>query len=547
MSTPEEKYPLAPESFRHDGVPVGQITKHTWTSRVFPGTVRDYWVYVPAQYSADKPACVMVFQDGGGYSNVESRMRIPVVFDNLIHQKDIPVIIGIFINPGFVPPVEEGASGRPNRSFEYDAVSGRYVQFLEEEIIPEVRKDYNLSSDPNDYGISGGSSGGICAFTAAWFRPDVFRRVLSFVGSFTNLRGGDVYPALIRKTEVKPIRVFIQSGENDMNIFAGSWYRANQHMASSFEYMGYDYKVVIGDQGHDDIQGASVLPDALRWLWRDHPRPIERPVAPASRQWATEIVSVDSKWEQIGDAGSQVLHVAADALGNVYTASDSGQIDRLPSNGRRACFAKVSGPVHGLAIAPDGQIFAALEDEIVAFDSNCASKTVVSICTPAGLVVSAKGSVYFTDRCNPYVWQSDPKGHTRIVHKGIASPTGLRFSANESLLTVADSKGRWGWSFQVQPDGSLANEEAFHRLEISDETSVIGASSVLVDTTGCFYIATSIGIQVCDQEGRVSFIIDNPPGGATTSISFGGDEGNILYAAAGGRLYSRPVLRKGVV
>ena len=259
----DEKYPLGPDSQPRD-VPHGKVTHHTWTSVLFPGTTRDYWVYVPAQYQAEKPACVMVFQDGGGYVNEKGRMRIPVVFDNLIHDRGMPVTIGIFVNPGVLPAYGPDQQSRPNRSFEYDAVSDRYARFLIEEILPEVGKTCNLSRDPNDRAICGGSSGGIAAFTAAWFRPDAFRRVLSFVGSFSNLRGGDVYPSLIRKTETKPLRVFLQSGKKDMNTYAGSWYIQNQAMAASFEYMGYDYKVVLGDEGHNDLQGASVLPDALR-------------------------------------------------------------------------------------------------------------------------------------------------------------------------------------------------------------------------------------------------------------------------------------------
>ncbi|MDR3707506.1 MAG: alpha/beta hydrolase-fold protein [Capsulimonadaceae bacterium] len=544
MTTPQEKYPLAPESFRRDGVPTGVVTQHTWRSEVFPGTVRDYWVYVPAQYSPDKPACVMVFQDGGGYVNVDGRWRVPIVFDNLIHQKEMPVTIGIFINPGTVPPTSDGGSGRPNRSFEYDAVSGRYADFLVNEIFPEVAKSYNLSTDPNDYAISGGSSGGICSFTAAWFRPDVFRRILSFIGSFTNLRGGDVYASRIRKTEVKPIRVFVQSGSKDMNTYAGSWYVANQHMASSFEYMGYDYKVVLGDEGHNDIQGASVLPDGLRWLWRDYPQPITAPVPPPSREWATEIVSADCAWERI-DGFAEATCVTAGANGNVYAADASGRIRWIDAAGAATLFATARGPVYALTLAPSGRLYAALESEIVEFDEGGHANTIVSPYTAGHLAVTRAGSVFFTDRSNPYIWQSDGHGGARLIHKGIAKPSGIRFSPNESLLAVADRNGRWGWSFQVQADGSIAHGEAFYRLEISDETSATAAAGVVVDTNGSFYFATDLGIQVCDLEGRCAFITANPPAGPASSIAFGGSDGSTLFASSGGRVYSRRSLRKG--
>ena len=157
------------------------------------------------------------------------------------------------------------------------ALSDRYARFLLDEILPEVAKHYNLSTNPNDRAISGGSSGGICSFTVAWTHPEAFRRVLSFIGSFADLRGGDIYPALIRKTEPKPLRVFLQDGNHDLNNFAGDWWLANQSMASALTYAGYDVKFVTGDKDHDMIQGGAILPDALRWLWRDYPQPIAKP------------------------------------------------------------------------------------------------------------------------------------------------------------------------------------------------------------------------------------------------------------------------------
>jgi enterochelin esterase family protein len=266
---PRTVYKLGPDSLDQKGVPKGKVTKHTWKSDIFPGTVRDYWVYVPAQYDPRKPACVMVFQDGGAYVNRKGSFRVPTVLDNLIQKKEIPVMIGIFINPGRVPPSGEGKKGRDNRSFEYDTLSDQYARFLEKEILPEVAKKYNLRKDAAGRGIGGISSGGICAFTVAWQRPDLFSKVLSHVGSFTNIRGGHVYPALIRKTEPKPVRVFLQDGSNDLNNLHGNWYLSNLQMESALKWAKYDCKAVFGDGGHDGIQGGAILPDSLRWLWRE--------------------------------------------------------------------------------------------------------------------------------------------------------------------------------------------------------------------------------------------------------------------------------------
>jgi enterochelin esterase family protein len=264
-----DDYKLGPDSEEQPGVPTGKVTKQTWTSTIFPGTVRDYWVYVPAQYDAGHPACVMVFQDGGGYVNPKGQFRVPIVFDNLIAKKEMPVTIGIFINPGKVPASQPGEKDRENRSFEYDTPSDQYVRFLEKEILPEVGKQYNLRQDAKGRAICGISSGGICAFTAAWERPDLFSKVLSHVGSFTNIRGGDVYPGLIRKTERKPIRVFLQDGSNDLDNLHGNWPLANQQMAAALKFMGYEYKFELGDGGHNGKHGGAILPDSLRWLWAD--------------------------------------------------------------------------------------------------------------------------------------------------------------------------------------------------------------------------------------------------------------------------------------
>jgi len=263
-------YPLGPESQRQEGVPKGTVTKWSWKSTVFARTERDCWTYVPAQYDKDKPAAVMVFQDGGGYVGETGQHRVPIVFDNLIHKKKMPVTIGIFIQPGTFPPEKEGAKGQSNRSFEYDTLSDQYARFLLEEILPEVGKSANLSKDPRDRAICGISSGGICAFTVAWERPDQFSKVLSHVGSFTNIRGGHNYEALIRKTKPsKAIKVFLQDGSNDLDNMHGNWPLANQQMAAALKFSKYDYKFVYGEGMHSGVHGGSILPESLEWLWSD--------------------------------------------------------------------------------------------------------------------------------------------------------------------------------------------------------------------------------------------------------------------------------------
>lgn len=268
-SAVDEPYKLGPDSMRKPDVPRGTVTIHILKSTVFENTYREYSVYVPQQYDESKPAAVMVFQDGHAYVGEDGQFRVPIVFDNLIHAGRMPVTIGIFINPGH--DSEEFPESRwraSNRSFEYDSLTDQYARFLLEDMLPAVAKSYSLSDRREDRAICGISSGGICAFTVAWQRPDAFSKVLSHVGSFTNIRGGHVYPALIRKTERKPIRVFLQDGSNDLDNQHGSWWLANLEMDASLKFARYDYRFVGGEGGHNGIHGGAILPESLEWLWR---------------------------------------------------------------------------------------------------------------------------------------------------------------------------------------------------------------------------------------------------------------------------------------
>jgi enterochelin esterase-like enzyme len=264
-----ETWTVHPDAIAQPGVPKGKVIQQPkWKSKVFAGTERDWWIYVPAQYRSSRPAAVMVFQDGQN----QFLKQVPTVFDNLIHKGDMPVTAAVFINPGVFP------DGRRNRSFEYDTLSADYSRFLIDEVLPEVQKTVKLRSDPESRAIAGVSSGGICAFTVAWERPDKFRKVLSWVGSFTNIaagatqrEGGHNYPALIRRVPKKPIRVFLQDGLQDLDRGeAGSWPLANQQMERSLMFAGYDVRVAWGRGFHSNRHGHAIFPDSLRWLWRDH-------------------------------------------------------------------------------------------------------------------------------------------------------------------------------------------------------------------------------------------------------------------------------------
>ena len=263
-----EHYEPHPDSAVNPDAPKGTVTRHSWNdSKVFPGTEREYLVYVPAQYDPEKPAAVMVWQDGLRHADPDGPMKATTVFDNLIHKGDMPVTIGIFINPGRFSKQEKGAKPG-NRSVEYDSLGDNYARFLLEEILPEVGKSYNLTDDPEMRAIAGGSSGGICAWTVAWERPDAFRKVVCWVGTFVDIRGGHAYPSMIRKTEKKPIRAYLLDGENDLDNKYGNWPLANKQMAKALEFMGYDYHFNYGECFHGSKNAGAILPDMLRWIWR---------------------------------------------------------------------------------------------------------------------------------------------------------------------------------------------------------------------------------------------------------------------------------------
>jgi enterochelin esterase-like enzyme len=281
---PDSAYQLGPDSFPREGVAQGEIKgPFTLPSQAYPGTQHTYWIYVPAQYDPATPASLMVFNDGQAFKNMEGDLRTPTVLDNLIHRREIPVMLAVFINPGRTPEQPEPTprdwgDRTTNRPTEYNSLDDRYARVIVDELLPALYKEYNISKDPERHGIGGASSGAIAAFTVAWERPDHFRKVLSMIGSFVNLRGGHVYPDLVRKSDAKPIRIFLQDGRNDNRGLRDGkyneerdWFYQNVRLMQALADKGYDLNYQWGIGGHNQKHGGSILPDMLRWLWRDHP------------------------------------------------------------------------------------------------------------------------------------------------------------------------------------------------------------------------------------------------------------------------------------
>jgi len=296
----DDLYKLGPDSNVQPGVPQGKVVGPlTLPSNVYPNTTRNYWIYVPIQYDAKTPACLMIFQDGHFFVNPTGEYRIPIVFDNLIYRREMPVTIAVFINPGHTPEQTEATDKEwgdrtNNRRIEYNALDDKYSKLIIDELLPEIKKSYTISDKPEDRAIAGASSGAICAFTVAWQRPDQFRKVISTIGSFTNIMGGHVYPDLILKSDPKPIRVFLQDGLNDNRGLRGrgpdakydptwDWHAQNIKMAAALTEKKYDLNYTWGIGTHSNKQAGAIMPEMLRWLWRDYPR-IDDPKNDANRK-----------------------------------------------------------------------------------------------------------------------------------------------------------------------------------------------------------------------------------------------------------------------
>lgn len=548
-----DDYEPGPDSKPQPGVPKGAVLKFSFDqSKIFPGTQRDYWVYVPAQYQADQPACLYVNQDGIQWS-------APTVFDNLIHKKEMPVTIGVFVMHGRVRAADTNAAmDRFNRSFEYDGLGDNYARFLLEELLPAVEKialpdgrRLRLSTNANDRAIGGSSSGAICAFTAAWERPDAFRRVFSAIGTYVGLRGGDRYPTLIRKYEPKPLRIFLQDGSGDLNIYAGDWWMANQTMERALTFAGYDVKHVWGEGSHSGKHGTALFPDAMRWLWKDWPQPVK---AGQSKNSTLEALLIPGEeWQLVGDGFGFTDGPAANPQGEVvFTSGPKSTTFKIALDGRVVEFLSDAKKANGQAFGPDGRLFAvSLGDPSVrAYAPNGKATVIIEGLAGNDLVVAHNGNIYVTDNSGSQsgapgkVWLIKPDGEKQIVDTGLRFPNGVTMSPDQTLLYVADYRSHWIYCYQIQPDGSLAHKQRYDWLHVPDHEDDAGADGLKVDRDGRLYVATRLGVQVCDQPGRVNCILPTP-NGKVSNLCFGGENFDTLFATCGDKVYKRKLKVQG--
>lgn len=560
--TAEPEFPLTADSKPQTGVAKGTLIKDRYVAgqdSVFPGTERDYQIYLPAGFAKDgtQPAPFMVFQDGVLY-------QAPVVFDNLIAKKDIPPLIGIFIRPGVVPAAHENALPRFNRSHEYDSVTPTYSDFLIQEFLPAIEKKHRLklSTDPNQAAISGNSSGGICAFMTAWHRPDRFRRVFTGVGTYVGIHGADRLPILLRKQEPKPLRVFLQSGTNDNNLYCGDWWMANQMMERSLTWAGYEVNHAWGEGGHNQKHASQVFPDALRWLWKDwQTNPEVKANVKGESKWkGYEVMKAGSEWAPVLSNGKKLHSLAADMTGIVYAIDYlAGNWWRFPTDGAPVLFGKGHySSDHGLAVtrfvkSPDGKLLGTGTDNLdgisIIGEDGKTQPSDISFINGWSLCVGNDGWFYMGKALNKMIYafatapsQQQPSDPTNVETQGEIHA--LALSPDQTLLYATIHDRDEVHSFQITKDHQLVNEQSFFLLETGTEKKA-DAGGLCVDTDGRLYVATALGIQVCDQAGRVNFIIPTPK--PATDVCFGGKDLSELFIACGDTIYKRTMQVRGVV
>ena len=548
-----DNYVPGPDSKVQPGVPKGEVIKLSFDkSKIFPDTVRDYWIYVPAEYKPDKPACVFVMQDG-------IRWEAPTVFDNLINKKEIPITIGVFISPGVVKtPDASVALDRFNRSYEYDGLGDNYARFLLEELLPEVEtkktadgRAIRLSHEGNDRMIAGASSGAIAAFTAAWERPDAFSRVFSSIGTYVDLRGGMRYAALIRKFEPKPIRIYLQDGSNDLNIYGGDWWMANQTMERALTFAGYEVEHAWGDGGHTGKHATAIFPDALRWLWKDWPKPVGN--GPTKNATLNDILIPGEGWQLVSEGYKFSEGPAASKSGEVYfTDGNSGQIHKIGLDNKVNVFKNDVKKPNGQAFGPDGRLYVVMsgDQKVVAYDREGKVSVIAEGFVGNDIVVANNGNIYVTnppadsENAPSKVWLIKPNGEKTIVDTGLKYSNGVTLSPDQTLLYVADFRSHWVYSYVVRADGTLTSKQKFFWIQVPDTGDQSNADGMRVDADGRLYVATAMGVQVCDQAGRVQCILPTP-NRRLSNVTFGGEKFDTLYATCGDRVYKRKLKVKG--
>ena len=455
-----------------------------------------------------------------------------------------------------IPKDTNSAIDRFNRSFEYDGLGDNYARFILDEILPEVEtkktsdgRAIRLLKTANDRAIGGSSSGAIAAFTAAWERPDAFSRVFSAIGTYVGLRGGDEYHSLIRKIEPKPLRIFLQDGSNDQNIYAGDWWMANQTIERALVFAGYDIQHTWGEGGHNGKQGTAIFPDVMRYLWKDYPNPIK--AGESKNVYLKDLLIPGEGWQLVSEGYRFTEGPATNTKGEVfYNDVVNTKTYKIGLDGKVSEFVTDTKKRDGQNFGPDGKLYQVTVGElkITAYTPDGKGTMVAEGFKGNDLVVANNGNIYAT---NPNVapepskvWLIKPSGEKIIVDTGLTFPNGVTLSPDQTLLYVDDSRSHWVYSYQIQADGTLAHKQKYFWLHKPDSAEDAAPDGMRVDRDGRLYVATKMGIQISDQMGRVNAIIPTP-NGKVANFTFGGENFDTLFAMCGDKVYKRKLKVKG--
>jgi gluconolactonase len=540
--------PLTEDSRPHPGVPQGEIIEGTISDpKIYPGTDNNFRVYVPAQYNPAHAACLLLRLDGIGKNET-------TVLDNLIASGDMPVTIAVGLSSGTVWEAKGKAAYRWNRSYEFDSTNGDFARFVIDVLLPRVEglatrggRPIRLSHAAADRAVTGASTGGIGSFTLAWERPDSFSRVYSVIGTFVSMRGGNDYPAIIRKAEPKPIRVFLEDGSDDAwNPLFGSWFMANENMEAALSFAGYDVQHAWGTHGHDGGPGNVILPDVMRWLWRGWPAPVAAGVS--RNDMLASIAAPGEGWQRVGGSYGSAGCVASDPKGNLYFCDANRHILwRIGADGEAREFSRDIPAAAGIACGPDGTPYATLpgEGRIVAFDSNGNARTAAKGIRGSSIVVTNGDEIYVAEPGGHSdeagnIWRILPSGERTLLDHGLLSLSGIALSPDHALFFAAEGSRSRVCSFVSGTAGNLQDREPFFWLHPPDADSAEGTKAIAVDAMGDLYAATPQGIQVCDRNGRARAILWLPtPCGPVEGIGWGGSGFRTLYASDGASLFRR--------
>ena len=521
----QQKYnvrsPYDPATVKVEESMRGEVIKFNLNdSKIYPGTEREILVYVPQQYTGDEPACLLVCMDGILYDAT-------TVMDNLIATGEMPITIGVFVNPGVVYD-EDREVVRYNRCKEFDSTDDNFVSFLESEVLARVEgmatksgKVVKLSKDANDRAITGASSGGIAAFTAAWSRPDLFSRVYTTVGTFVAMRGGHEYPAIVRKTEPKPLRIYMQDGWYDVwNPIFGEWFEYNLLMESAFNFAGYEV-FHKWDRGNHSIKyGTLAFPDAMRWLWKGYPAAVQK--GWSNNGMLQTILLEDEDWQELDlpVAVESALFATQDngvlfsSKQYIYKVSVNGECERLARLKNDETLLGDGLTARGHALYKDGE---RLADKLYGLQSvvELASGKYLALCQGA--------------ESTPNVW---------VVNQGVG---GLAVSPDERFCVTAEQHTHHLISTIISQQGKMLYSEPFYYLHDLSNGTQHTPGNMAFDTQGNLYVATEMGVQVADHNGRVRAIL-SLPAGAVQSLAFCGKH---LYVLCGNRLFVRKMKVEG--